>query len=556
MIPPPLLRRIKLTALTLLATLAALAGVVLSGAPVEGTVPSPRVPRRIPFTDVHPYGANFFLEREADPWTQAKTVELAREGGIRWAKQHFIWSEIESVPGAFEWSKYDHIVDLYRAHGLEVVGRLDWPPAWVKATPGDYKPGQNNLPDRFGDYARFVGQTVAHFRGRVRFYQIWNEPNLLAEWGNRLDQPVDPAAYVDLLAAASRAAKAADPNVVILSAPLAINTETIEVAGNLNDLDFLDGLYAAGAAEHFDVMSANAFGMDRPPADPPATDVLNFRRVELQRRTMAARRDGDKPVWFAEFGWNSAPERLGAKRLLWRRVDEEQQAAWTVEGVRWAREHWPWSGVFFIWYFRQWGGKTPDEADYYFRMVDPDFTPRRLYEAVRADARSLAVAGPGEWAERSSPVDLADMDDWRWVGDDGAQDRNVLIAARPGAALTFRFEGSAIEARAGRGPAAGALEVTVDGRRGGADGEGEVSLAAPGDGWNWTLLADGLADGEHELRLVAVGEGRVAIDGFRVVAGPSGSWREHLPLFLAAMAAALATLLAVDARRAARRVRW
>ena len=68
-------------------------------------------------------------------------------------------------------------------------------------------------------YGDFVYHFVEHYRGRVRYIQIWNEPNLYIEWGNR---PVDPAGYVELLRIAYQRAKEADPNVYVLSAPLAI----------------------------------------------------------------------------------------------------------------------------------------------------------------------------------------------------------------------------------------------------------------------------------------------------------------------------------------------
>jgi polysaccharide biosynthesis protein PslG len=550
-IPSRLLRRIQLTALALIATLLALAWTTVQGGASSGAVGAPRPAREIPFSDVHPYGANFFLEREADTWTQRKTVELAAEAGLRWAKQQFLWSEIERQPGVYDWSKYDRIVDLYRSHGLEVIARLDWSPAWVR---GDYQPGLNNPPDNVADFARFVGEVVKHFRGRVRFYQLWNEPNLLAEWGNRLDHPVSPAEYVGLLAPASKAARAADPNVVILTAPLAINAETVQQAGNMSDLTYLDGMYKAGAAPYFDILAANAFGMDRSPDEAPGPDRLNFRRVELQRQIMARNGDGGKAIWFNEYGWNAAPATLGASRLIWGRVSEDQQAAWTTEGVAWARDHWPWSGVFNIWYFRQWGGKTPAEADYYFRMVDPDFTPRRVYQAVTNASQSLEVAGPGEWSERSSPVTLTSLDDWDWVWDEGAADRNTLIARRPGAALSFRFQGPAVAVRAESGPAAGNLIAEIDGRRV-SGSTGVVPLAATAQEWRWLPVADGLANQAHELRLSAGDGGRVAIDGFRVTTASGRQTLSPVQRLLGAAAFGLILLLVVDSRRALSRVR-
>jgi polysaccharide biosynthesis protein PslG len=565
MVPPPLLRRIRLLALALAGVLAALAWSIVRPAATPtgaGSTAEPHPEQTIPFTDVAPWGANFFLEREANPWDREETVRLAAQAGIRYAKQHFLWAYLEPEPGRFDWDAYDAIVDLYRSNDIEVIARLDWPPDWVPKAewvPEPFRAKHNAPPADVGDYAHFVRQVVRHFKGRVRFYQIWNEPNLLSEWGFEPSHPVDPAEYTALLEAAARAAREADPNVVILSAPLAINTERVALSGNMSDLDYLEGMYANGAGSWFDVLSANAFGMDAPPSDPPDRSVLNFRRVELQRAIMERNGDADKPVWLAEYGWNAAPP--GASEMAWRRVSEVQQAAWTVGGVAYGEENWPWSGVFNVWFFRQWGGITNDRAVYYFRMVDVEWTPRRLYGAVQAATKPLAVAGPGFWAERSAPVrlptDLGRRDLWSWVWADGASDGNALLARESGATLTFPFEGRTVLGRFETGPQAGAVLVSVDGRPVASDGGGTTaSLKDTAKGWGWRTLSTGLGPGPHVLELTAgAAGGTVLIDGFRVLdEPPAGLGLPGLPAALGVAAIVLAVLLAADIRRAARRI--
>ncbi len=84
-------------------------------------------------TDVPPLGANFFLDREVEHWKQEKTLDMARVAGFSWIKQQFSWEEIEPRrKGEFEWAKYDRIVDLAEQYGLDLVARLDRPPAWAR----------------------------------------------------------------------------------------------------------------------------------------------------------------------------------------------------------------------------------------------------------------------------------------------------------------------------------------------------------------------------------------------------------------------------------------
>jgi hypothetical protein len=331
----------------------------------------------IPHTDVNPYGANFFLDREVEPWKQDRTLAMAREAGIGWIKQQFSWEEIEPQrKGEFDWAKYDRLVELAGQYGLQIIARLDRPPAWARQS----NPLPGSPPDDPADYGDFVYAFVQRYRGRVGYVQIWNEPNLSAEWGF---QRVDAVAYTHLLAVAYRRAKEADPRVAVLSAPLAMTLEDASMRGNHNDLVFLEQMYQAGAGSWFDILSANAFGLDRPPEDPPDPAVLNFRRVELQRQIMERYGDMDKPIWIDEYGWNAAPASFPEELLTWKRVSEQEQADYTVRGIAWARAHWPWLGVVNIWYFRQVGDVPPDRAAYYFALVDPEFRPGPVYETLR-----------------------------------------------------------------------------------------------------------------------------------------------------------------------------
>ena len=532
-------------ALCLVVIALALGGILLrfflsSGTPMPEATPA----RLIPNTDVNPYGANFFLAREVEEWKREKTVKMAAEAGIGWAKQQFPWAEIEPRKGELSWEKYDHIVELCQRYGLQIIARLDRPPDWSRQ--------DNSIPeappDDFEDYGDFVYHFVRHYRGRIRYIQIWNEPNIFPEWGNR---PVDPADYVELLKIAYRRAKEADPNVYVLSAPLAITLgEPHPEPGkwrSMNDLDFLEGMYRAGAKDYFDILSANAFGFDRPPDDPPDPQVLNFSRVLLQREIMKRHGDADKPIWFNEYGWNAAPEDFPPEKLIWGRVSEEKQAEYLLRGIELARAQWPWAGVFNIWYFRQVGNITPDEAEYYFRMVDVDFTPRRVYYAVKDAAAALKVAGPGHYEETNPAVSIGQG--WQAIIEPRASGRACVVSDVAGASLSFAFKGGDVDLITLRGDRAGRLYVTLDGRSVAGlprDGEGlsYIDLHSPDAQWQAKVpLVRGAGNGQHVLRLTVAGEGRCVVDAFEVAVAPTPSFPYSSSAFLAGALAVVSWLL-------------
>lgn len=501
--------------------------------------------RPIPNTDVNPYGANFFLEREVEAWKRERTVRMAREAGIGWARQEFIWAEIEPEPGVFNWGKYDEIVALFRRYNIQVIARLDRPPAWARARAS--ATGSSGPPDDFEAYGRLITEFAQHYRDEINHIQVWNEPNLAREWN---DAPIDPAGYTRLLKIAYERTKAIDPNIQILSAPLAITLGETFTPGstqyrNMNDLQFLEEMYAAGAKDYFDILSANAFGLGSPPEDPPNPGTLNFQRVRLERAVMEKFNDSQKAIWILEYGWNAAPDTIPDSRLIWGRVTEQQQAEYTVRGIELARQDWEWAGVVSIWFFRQVGDIPPTNPESYFRMVDADFTPRPVYVTVSAAAKANSTAKPGEYEESNAALEY--QGEWKIVLDPNASAGQFVRASDSTAHATLRFYGEALDLKFQRQPGAGRLFVAIDGRSVASlprseNGQSFVEQASSQREWRAVVpVARNLPRGEHIVEFSA--EGEVNLDGFIVaqLAAPQPPW---LPIGLLSMLALISFLLA------------
>ena len=366
-----------------------------ASSPIVAACGEPEIRRRqsspIALANVSPWGVNTFLDLEVETWKRRQTLRMISDAGIRWMKQHVPWADLEA-PSRGEyfdasarrstWMKYDEIVDLADEAGVEIIARIDRAPAWSRSN----RPHPTSPPTDEKYLEEFLATFASRYGDRVRYYQIWNEPNLAKEWGGLAP---DPEAYARLLASAFGALKGVDNRNIVISAPLAATLENSPRA--MDELTFVERLYDAGGGEYLDVQAANAFGLEYPPEAAPDRDVLNFRRVEFLRELMVEFGLGNKPIWFNEYGWNASPADMSAEKLVWRRVSEEQQAEWSVEGVRYGLHNWPWAGVFNIWFFRKpEGSLNSDKSEYYFRMVDPDFTPRLIYRAVKRAATGVS----------------------------------------------------------------------------------------------------------------------------------------------------------------------
>ena len=342
---------------------------------------------------VSPFGVNVFLEQEVEPAKRERAVQLAAQAGFKWLRQEFPWEDIEvhgkgdfedrrHEPARSAWEKYDHIVDLADQYELQLIVRISNPPAWSRAKgneAGSYAP-----PDNYQDFADFAGAVAARYQGRVRYYQLWNEPNIYPEWGINT---IDPEAYVDLLKAGATAIRAIDPEAVIIAGALAatVDLDGTAVPGHsFSDLLFLQRMYDAGAAPHFDVMATQGYGLWSGPTDRRMHPrVMNFGRPQFIRDLMVVNGDGHKPIWISEMNWNAAPTDVEPR---YGRVSLEEQAANLPLAYERILNDWPWLGVANVWYLKRatdlWEQNRQPEA--YFRLLAPDFTPQPVYESVRA----------------------------------------------------------------------------------------------------------------------------------------------------------------------------
>ncbi len=461
---------------------------------------------------------NFYnLHLEPDPAAVRRSFELARAMGARYGRMQVPWEDLEiHARGDFEdrrnlatvgavsaWAKYDQIAAEANSAGIELIWRLDRPPAWARvqanATPvfqaGLARDGNSTgPPDNFADYGAFVSTVVERYDGdgvadaptspTVSHFQLWNEPNLRNEWGWEDPRPEDFAA---LLRIGAEAARAANPEAVILFPGLA-PTDGLDPRAPMTELAYLDRVYRAGGAAYFDVLAAQAYGLGQPPSEHryvflrnranwnwsrPVDTRNDVGRVVLLREVMLAHGDTATPVWVTEFGWNSAPASLPPeRRLTWGApVSETTKGDYLVGQLLRARDEWPWMGVMSIWMLRYGGYAEPDPNDPtpYFALISRDWELLPAYHALREFSAAPVVAGVGAhlWTHPAvEPISGG----WR-----------------------LRFSGTRLLIPAGPTAAAGPFEARLDGS--------PLNLVRSEDGDQQALATPELPDGVHTLEL-------------------------------------------------------
>ena len=480
----------------------------------------------VQFADVNPYGVNTFLQNEVEPEKREETMRLIAGAGIKWIRQEFAWEDIEiHGKGDFEdrrhqpyqsaWEKYDQIVDLAEKYDINIMARLSNPPAWSRAmtdTVGTFAP-----PDNLSDYGDFVEAVVTRYQGRVPAYQIWNEPNIYPEWG---EYPISAEEYTRLLKEGYTRVKKVDPEAIVVMGALAATIELDRVRrydtngwptspGGLSDVLFLQQMYDAGAAPYFEVLAMQGYGLWSGPTDRRMQPrVLNFSRPLYIRDVMVRNGDAHKPIWLSELGWNAVPPESGIPPV-YGQVTPEQQARYTALAYRRLEEEWPWLGVGFYWFFKQADDRErASNPQYYFRMVEPDFTPLPVYEAIKAQTQTRPVVYPGWHQANHWAINYEGA--WQPVEQPGATFGKAL-AGQPGDQADFTFYGSSLAVAAS---GAGRLRWQVD-----QNEPVELSLS-PTKPTPPIQVANRLPSGLHQVKVEVV-DGPVLLDGYIVGARPN-----------------------------------
>ncbi len=352
-----------------------------------GPTPMPPLPPAKPLRMNSPeYGMQAFLWWR--PEVASRDMGMIKDAGFGWVKQNIGWRDVEgAAKGLYDWERVDWIVAECNKLGLDLLVRIDHQPGWAG---GNYP--TNGPPNNYADLGDFLFAMATRYKGRIRAYEVWNEPNLAREWGGRSP---NAAQYVALLREAYRRIKQADPNAMVISAGLT-PTGTQPPQAMPDDV-YLEQMYQAMGGNsdgYFDVLGVHGAGFKAPPElspDQAASDpnyggqrFFCFRRVEDLRRIMERYGDGDKQVAVLEFGWTS--DRVNPA-YAWHAVDEETKADYFVRAYQWAKQNWsPWIGVMSLIYIADPDWTEADEQ-YWWAISDPgypDFRPRPAYLRLKA----------------------------------------------------------------------------------------------------------------------------------------------------------------------------
>jgi hypothetical protein len=282
-----------------------------------------------------------------------KAVDLITDAGIKQVRDEMFWHEVERKKGVYVIpERFLKNLEYSVAAGLDTLIILDYGNPLYE---GGNAPTRKKSIKAFGRYCYTLAKEL---KGKVKYFEVWNEPNVDGFWRPRHDAK----AYVRLLKEAYRSVKKGNPDATVLG---------ITLAGL--DEPFLNEVLEAGGYKYLDVISIHPYCA---PASPEEAKIYERLNAIHERFSHYGK---PKPIWLTEIGW---PTNVGGG------ITEERQAQMLTRTylLSLAAPYIP--TVFWYWL----GPDGPDQewAEDRFGTLHQDYSPKPAYLAYRTLTRLLS----------------------------------------------------------------------------------------------------------------------------------------------------------------------
>ncbi|MCM8792104.1 MAG: beta-galactosidase [Candidatus Omnitrophica bacterium] len=286
-----------------------------------------------------------------------KTVSLIKEIGVGWVRFDFLWSDIEPEDNNFDFGKYDKIVEELTKNNINILGILHYSTDWASSC------GRWNCPPRdnqlFIDYVKI---TVGRYKEKVKYWEIWNEPDSGIYWDYRYQDGLK--SYCKLLKDVYLAIKKIDPSAKVLN-------------GGLSSLSSIEKLYLNQAKEYFDILNIHIF-------ESPlslGSEKRIFSSAQLIYKIMERNGDGGKKIWVTEIGCPGVRSKRVKNWWMGKNPSEKEQAKWLEVVFRELLKHPAVDKVFWA-FFRDCKDHFKNGVDY-FGLIRWDFSKKPAFFALK-----------------------------------------------------------------------------------------------------------------------------------------------------------------------------
>lgn len=192
------------------------------------------------------------------------------------------WSQLQPKENEWDFRRLDFALSVANSSGYDVLLTFGRTPRWASAQPDNrsfYGAGEAAPPRNMNDFAKFVRRVASRYKGRIKLYEVWNEPASGGMFSGTVEQMVEMTRIVD------RELGRVDPKARIVCPSPA----------KYVSLDWFGRFVAAGGASYCDIIGYHFYTDSGFPEE----------RVNLIRKVFDVLKAHDlttKPVWDTESG--------------------------------------------------------------------------------------------------------------------------------------------------------------------------------------------------------------------------------------------------------------
>ena len=333
-------------------------------------------------------------------WSNATPEEIERqltrldEAGADVIRVDVGWASLQSESKdryeAWVLDALDRVVARAEAHDIELVLTVTDTPCWASSAPANLKQDctgswwsrdvQHYPPVDPQDYADGFAHLVDRYRGRVKAWEVWNEPN--SDYYFRSGSAAD---YAAMVRAAYTAAKRVDPNATIL-------------AGALSEADyrFTEALFDHGIKGYFDGFSIHPYSNDRSPLFQHPDPRYSFASGVPAVHDVLARHGYARPLWLTEFGWQTSTIR--GQEAWMNGVSEWAQGCFIKQAYN-KMQSWDYVKAAFVYELRD-ESNDPNSRNANFGLLEHHGEQKPAYARFRKAAAAVENREPVPMAKR------------------------------------------------------------------------------------------------------------------------------------------------------------
>jgi len=275
-----------------------------------GNLPAAQAARGAPGSYEFGHGAHINLD---GPQVE-QALQLAGTLRLDWLTADLSWSAMMPDPtAALDFSVLDQVMKTAGQNQIAVMLSITQPPVWAMTEQG---PNANLT-------AVFIQMLAGRFPGVLQAIELFPGANTPAGWGTS----PNPAAYWGMFATVQARLQENGIGLNLIAAGLEVLPA--DPGASINEVDFLRGLYQAGA-NNLPVISLRYTDLTGQPADPAqGGETRILRRYEALRQVMVENNQANAMLWITRLGLPDGTINPGELQIR----EAAQQSAWLSQAA-------------------------------------------------------------------------------------------------------------------------------------------------------------------------------------------------------------------------------